>query len=574
MIPINRTFAPLQALVDELARCGMTHAVTAPGSRNAPIALTLAADERIESVSVIDERSAGFMALGMAKATGRPVAVTCTSGTAVANLLPAVVEAHEARVPLIVLSADRPPELRDVGAGQAIDQLKIFGSAAKWFVEVGNGEPGREWATHVRALACRAWWTACGGRPGPVHLNLPLREPLSPRPEPLPEEDWQGRPDGLPWVAQLTPSAALAGEVVDQVADRLAGIQRGAIVCGSASSDVVGPVTALAAQLGWPILAEPTSGLRCGAHDHSHVVAHYDALLRADGFATPNTPQLVLRVGDTPTSKALRAWLADAPQLVMDPHAAWHEPTRTAETLLAVDPGLVCRSLADAVGEREPDRDDSWLGAWIAADAVVARALETAEDPFEPRAYCAVEPDLPDGALVWVSSSMAIRDVETFFPQSTRDIRLLCNRGANGIDGVVSSAAGAALATGAPTWLLIGDVALLHDVGGLIAAGRAGADLRIVCVNNGGGGIFDFLPVAEDAQPATYERHIATPGGVDLAALAAVAGIEHRLAVTVDEIASAARMPGLVEVRTDRSDNVQRHRRLLADVAREISFHG
>ena len=207
MIPINRTYAPLQAFVEELYRCGMRHAVTSPGSRNAPLALTLAAQEGVEAVSVLDERSAGFVALGMAKASGRPVAVTCTSGTAAANLHPAVVEAWEARVPLIVLTADRPPELRDVGAGQAIDQIKLYGSAAKWFVEVGTHEPGRETAIHHRALACRAYWTAGGGRPGPVHLNFPLREPLAPVPEeaagaapgPLDAADWQGRPDGRPW---------------------------------------------------------------------------------------------------------------------------------------------------------------------------------------------------------------------------------------------------------------------------------------------------------------------------------------------------------------------------------------
>ena len=182
MIPINRTYAPLQAFVEELYRCGMRHAVTSPGSRNAPLALTLAAQEGVEAVSVLDERSAGFVALGMAKASGRPVAVTCTSGTAAANLHPAVVEAWEARVPLIVLTADRPPELRDVGAGQAIDQIKLYGSAAKWFVEVGTHDPGRDTAVHHRALACRSYWTAAGGRPGPVHLNFPLREPLAPDP--------------------------------------------------------------------------------------------------------------------------------------------------------------------------------------------------------------------------------------------------------------------------------------------------------------------------------------------------------------------------------------------------------
>jgi 2-succinyl-5-enolpyruvyl-6-hydroxy-3-cyclohexene-1-carboxylate synthase len=570
MIPINSTYAPVQAIVDELARCGMRHAVTSPGSRNAPIALTLAADERIDAVSVLDERAGGFMALGMAKATGRPVAVTCTSGTAVANLLPAVVEAYEARVPLIVLSADRPPELRDVGAGQAIDQLKIFGSAAKWFVEVGNGEPGRDWATHVRALACRAWATALDGRPGPVHLNLPLREPLAPRTEPLEHADWAGRDDGSPWVTRIAEPPTCPTAEIERLADTMAATSRGAIVCGSTRGDVTEPVTKLAAVLGWPILAEPTSGLRCGSHDRSHVVAHYDALLRCDEFTGRHLAELVLRIGDTPTSKPLRAWLTEASQVVVDPDGAWHEPTRSAASLLAANPAATCTLLATALDERIVTPDAAWLADWRAADVVVSPALAAVSDPCEPRAYCAVEPVLPDGAIVWLSSSMAIRDVETYFPQGPRSLRFLSKRGANGIDGVVSSAAGAALATGSPTWLLIGELALLHDVGGLIAAARAGADMRIVCVNNGGGGIFDFLPVAEHADDVPFERHVTTPADVNLAALAASAGVEHRLATTADEIATAATRPGIVEVRTDRTDNVARHRELTEAVRRAV----
>jgi len=563
MIPINRTFAPVQAIVDELARCGMRHAVTSPGSRNAPIALTLAADERIEAVSVLDERSAGFMALGMAKASGLPVAVTCTSGTAVANLLPAVVEAYEARVPLIVLSADRPPELRDVGAGQAIDQLKIFGSAAKWFVEVGNGEPGRDWATHVRALACRAWWTALDGRPGPVHLNLPLREPLAPVSQDIDASEWAGRDSGDPWVSRIAAERIPSTTVLETLAKQATSARRGAIVCGTADSTVVGPVTALAARLGWPVLAEPTSGLRCGPHDRSAVVAHYDVLLRSEQFAISHLPDLVLRIGDTPTSKPLRTWLSSADQVVFDPHGAWHEPTRLAEALVDADPVSTFTALLLALENHRAPVDESWLASWRAADALVGPVLESTADPFEPRAYCAIAPVLPDGAQIWVSSSMAIRDVEAYFPQGERDIRFLSNRGANGIDGVVSSAAGAALATGAPTWLLTGELALLHDVGGLLAAARAGADLRIICVNNGGGGIFDFLPVAEHADADSYRKHIATPSPVDMAALAALAGVEHRRAVTADEICAAASSPGLVEVRTDRADNARAHQALV-----------
>jgi 2-succinyl-5-enolpyruvyl-6-hydroxy-3-cyclohexene-1-carboxylate synthase len=547
--PINRTYAPVQAFVDELVRCGMRHVVTCPGSRNAPLALTLAGRSELQAVSVLDERSAGFFALGMAKATGRPVAVTCTSGTAAANLHPAVAEAWEARVPLIVLTADRPPELRDVGAGQSIDQLKLYGSAVKWFVEVGTHDPHRETAIHHRGLACRAYWTAAGDRPGPVHLNFPLREPLAPEPEPLDAADWAGRPGGRPWTELRDHAAAPHAEDVQELAARMAAEPRGAIVCGPTSEQVAGPAARLAAACGWPLLAEPTSGVRCGPHDRSHVVAHYDVLLRVERFAAGHAPALLLRVGDMPTSKPLRAWAGEASQVVLDPHAAWHEPTRRAELILRAAAAPALDALAAAVDVRAPRTDPDWLASWRAADAQVPPALAAAPDPFEPKVLAALEPELPDGAIVWLSSSMPVRDVEAYFPQSPKRLRFLANRGANGIDGVVSSAAGAALAGGAPAWLLTGELALLHDFGGLLAARRAGAALHVVCLNNGGGGIFDFLPLAAHAEPALFEEHIATPAAADLAALA----------------------PEVTEVRTDRRTNVELHRQVVERVARSLA---
>ncbi len=572
IIPINRTYAPLQVLVDELARCGMRGAVTCPGSRNAPIALTLAGDDRLEAVSVIDERAAGFLALGLAKAGERPVAVTCTSGTAAANLAPAVAEAHEARVPLLVLTADRPPELRDVGAGQAIDQVKLYGTTAKWFVEVGNLDPGRDAAVHYRALACRAFWTAASGRPGPVHLNFPLREPLAPVQEELDPSDWQGRADGRPWTEVLEHASAPHASDVQRLAERMAAVPRGAIVCGPTAERMADPVARLAAACGWPVLAEPTSGVRCGDHDRSHVVAHYDVLLRDARFTDSRAAALVLRVGDAPTSKPLREWLSGADQVVIDPHAAWHEPTRSAGLLLHAAAAPTCDAVAAALEMRTAERDPGWLASWRDSDAKVANALAAAPDPFEPKVAAALEPGLLDGSLLWSSSSMPVRDVEAYFPSSPKRIRFLANRGANGIDGVLASAAGAALATGAPTTVLIGEIALLHDLGGLLAARRAGIDLTVVCLNNGGGAIFDFLPVAEHADPALYERHVATPSDVDLTRVAALADMEHRAATTPDEVAAAvAAGPCLVEVRTDRAENVRWHREVVERVGRAPS---
>ncbi len=399
-----------------------------------------------------------------------------------------------------------------------------------------------------------------------MHLNFGLREPLAPVEEELDPADWEGRPDGRPWTSRAHRSSAPDATEVQALAERIAASPRGAIVCGPVAEDVAEPAARLAALTGWAILAEPTSGVRCGEHDRSHVVSHYDVGLR---LAQPPA-DLVLRVGDTPTSKPLRAWLAGVPQVLLDPDRAWHEPTRRAELVLDGSPAATLNALAAALEAREHERVDEWLDAWRAADRATEEALAAAPDPFEPRVWAALEPALPADAVVWLASSMPVRDVEAFFPSTPKPLRFLANRGANGIDGTPSSAAGAALATGRPAFLLTGELALLHDLGGLLAARRAGAELTVVCANNGGGGIFDFLPVAEHADAGLYEEHIATPAGVDLAQVAALGGLEHRLASTPDGVRAGVTTPGLVEVRTDRAESVREHRALVERVGEAL----
>jgi 2-succinyl-5-enolpyruvyl-6-hydroxy-3-cyclohexene-1-carboxylate synthase len=559
MIPVNSTFAPIQALVEELVRCGMTHAVTCPGSRNAPLALTLAQQEGLTAVSVVDERSAGFVALGIAKTTRRPVAITTTSGTAAANLLPAVVEAHEAAVPLIVLTADRPPELREIGAGQAIDQIKLYGSFAKWFVEVGNLPPSRASAIHHRQLGCRAYYTARLGRPGPVHLNFPLREPLAPRREELDPADWEGRPDGRPWTRAS--EGLHLGAVDFGVAP-----ERGLIVCGGDAASYAPMAVHLGQALGWPVLAEPTSGGRWGSDSSgaTNVIAHYDLLVRNERFASER-PELVLRVGEMPTSKPLRAWLEGCREFIVDPHLDWHDPARAAEAILAIAPEAL--QAPPGVDGGGADSASAWLDRWRRADLIVAEELAAAPEPFEPLAYNVLA-DLAE--TIWVSSSLPIRDVESYFPRTDRYIEILANRGANGIDGVVSSAAGASIAKQAPVHLIIGELALLHDIGGLVTARRAGAELAILCVNNGGGGIFDFLPVAEQSDKQPYEDHIATPVDFDVATAAALGGFQHRRATTAAEVRRQLRPGVLVEFVVDRRTSLERHRELAACIVKRL----
>lgn len=565
------THVLLRAFCDELARCGITDACTSPGSRSAPLVLALVREQRIRSFSHIDERCAAFFALGLAKASGRPVALACTSGTAAANFAPAVIEAHEARVPLIVLTADRPPELRDVGAGQTIDQLKLYGSAAKWFFEVGTHEASEEHLRWIRQLACRAVWTAEDDRPGPVHLNFPLREPLVTEEE-LPA-DRTGRPRREPWVRRTIPERL--PEPLEPILE-LAGSRRGVVVAGRHERDPAlgAAAAAFAARAGWPLLADPLSGARTPPA----AIAHYDALLRDSAWAAAHAPEAVLRVGDLPTSKPLRTWLAEqrgAEQIALDPEHAWQDPSASVSQVLAGDPAATLGAAAERLPAARAER---WLEDWLAADSTAARAIDATlgSELSEPRVAAELGARLPEEATLFVASSMPVRELETFFPARPAPPRVLGNRGANGIDGTVSSAFGAAAADpGRPTLLLIGDVALAYDLGGLLAHTRLGLDLTIVLLNNDGGGIFHFLPVA--AQRDAFEEHVATPHGLDFSRAADLYGCAYEnprdppgFGAALDRALATAGTT-LIEIKTIRQENLALHRRVWAAVAGELS---
>jgi 2-succinyl-5-enolpyruvyl-6-hydroxy-3-cyclohexene-1-carboxylate synthase len=547
----------LRALCDELARCGMHDACTSPGSRNSPVVVSLVREPRIRCWSHIDERCSGFFAVGAAKASGRPVAVTCTSGTAAANLAPAVIEAHHARVPLIVLTADRPAELRDVGAGQAIDQIKLYGDAAKWFAEVELPDASIASLRWIRQLACRAYWTSLQGRPGPVHLNLPLREPLvldgEPAPDPLP-----GRADGSPWVRRNAPSSQWATGMRPAP-------PRGVIVAGQLRRDDPATIAVprLAQRTGWPVLADPLSGLRSS----EHAVATYDLLLRDPAYRARAAPSFVVRVGDLPTSKPLRSWLESldgVPQLAVDPEATWHDPDAVVSE---VDAGASGSALEQLIVDQP---DSSWTQSWRSADDAVVAALRDGlgDELSEPAVAALLGETLGPEVTLFCAASMPIRDLELYLPARRPLPRVLSNRGANGIDGTVSSAFGVAASGSGPVVLLIGDVALAHDIGGLIAARRLGLGVTIVLLNNDGGGIFEFLAISGETD--AFEQHIATPPGLDFRHAAALYGLGYEQPQTIAELRAALERPArseattIVEVRTDRAENLALHRRLAA----------
>ena len=546
-------------MADELVRAGVRHVVVAPGSRSTPLALALAAEARLQLHVFHDERSAGFAALGIGLATGRPAVVLCTSGTAAAELHAAVVEAHQAEVPLVVCTADRPVELRDVGAPQTIEQDRLYGSAVRRFVDLGVPDPAI--SGRWRSLVSRAVADAITPWPGPVHLNLPFREPLVGRPGELPA----GRPDGAPWHQVLSGAGVLDPSDLELLAERL-DRQRGVVVAGAGAGDPAA-VHDLAAAAGWPVLADPRSGCRL---PRPHTVAAFDDLLRHPPFAADHNPDVVLRLGRPPASKVLAQWLAasGAEQVQVTATAGWVDPEGTAAARVVADPTLLCRDLVKrlSAGARTP-----WAARWRHAEERAQRAITAAlagyDHPTEPALARALVAALPDGGILVTSSSMPVRDVEWY--AAPRDgLRVVANRGANGIDGVVSTAVGVAVGSGAPTALLIGDIAFLHDTNGLLGLAARPADLTMIVADNDGGGIFSFLPQATEVDAERFEQLFGTPHGVDPSAVAAAHGIA---AAELTDLASLPSMlgggPRVVRVRTDRGENVAVHRAIHDAVA-------
>ncbi len=582
-------------LVDEWVRAGVGLACVAPGSRSTPLALALAADERIEVAIFTDERSAAFAALGHGLATGGPAVAVCTSGTAATHFHAAVVEADLSSVPLIVCTADRPPELWDLGAPQTIDQTRLYGPSVRFFAQ--PGVPDAATAGTWRPLASRLVAEARGWsqRPGPVQANLSFRDPLVGAPGALPP----GRPGGAPWY-EVVPARAAAGAGLDSAAELAAlvapaGQARPGVIVAGRGSPPADVVWALASALGWPILADHRSGCRAG----SHAIAHFDALLRSDHFLAAARPEVVLRLGEPLASKVLGQWLtavaaADPPAQVVAvvDDSRWIDPELVASTVVAA-PGALA-ALLEAV---EPDvkpapTADIWLDADRRAAAAIERTLadaatelltqatagdgpgeELGADPGAPAASevevaCAVVAGVPAGGALVVSSSMPVRDVEWYGPnRSVIDVH--SNRGANGIDGVVATGIGVAL-TGQPTTVLVGDVAFLHDSSSLAALRRRPVTLDVVVIDNDGGGIFSFLPQATQVAADRFEQLFGTPHGTDLAALARAHGLDVVPWPLPPRPASADGTPGhgvrVCVVHTDRAANVALHGRLTASV--------
>lgn len=577
--------ALLRAFVAELAAAGVVDAVVCPGSRSTPLALAIRSCEGIRTRVLFDERSAGFFALGLARTSRRPVAVVVTSGTAVAELTPAVIEASLARVPLVLLTADRPAELRDRGAPQTIDQAGLFGRAAKWCAELPLFDDDPATAAHVRSVAGRAVAVAAAGPAGPVHLNVPFREPL------LPDGPLGTAAEAVPkrpFAAAETGRRTLAVDEIDRLAGRLFTHDRGLIVAGPDDDPrLPASLAKLAHATGFPILADPLSGLRTGPQERSMVIARGDMLCRPGPWIEDHAPDLVIRTGAMPTSKPIVELLARTrPELiVLDGDAGWRESALLPVTFVHADAAATTEAIASrtAGGWAGGEWSSHWRAADDAASDAMAAWLAGLGEPFEGAPYPALARALPDGAVLWAGSSMPVRDLDTWLPSTDRALTVRSSRGANGIDGVVSAALGASAAGVGPTALVVGDLSFLHDLNSLAMARIQRLALTIVLVDNDGGGIFSFLPQAQPgaALPGTglpehYEELFGTPHGTDWPAVIPALGARYR-PVGAGDLAAVIRetvgTPGVtvLHLRTDRARNLELHSEVAAVVLRALA---
>lgn len=562
-----------ETLINELYRAGLRHGCISPGSRSTALTFAAMAHPHLRHTLHLDERSAAFFALGIALETGQPAALICTSGTAAAEYFPAIIEASQSEIPMLVLTADRPPELRHSGANQTMDQVKLYGDHVRWSVDAPLPEenPSERTIRYLRALADRALAVSLGqsGLPGPVHINLPFRKPLEPsRSASHPKADATHFAHTRIHTAPRAPQADLLADVVKRIQAQ----PKGVIVAGPRcpQADFASALAKLSAQTGYPILADPLSGLRFGEHvGTGTILAGYGAALRSP-LLTSTQPELILRFGVMPISQPLSDFLENlpdtVPQLGISEHGLWSDPSYRLTELFVADPLL----FVDGLNELLEDKVESseWAQLWMDAEKPVFDAFNAAP-AFEGKIVVDALCELPDNTRLVAANSLPIRHIEEWLPVSKKPLRVFANRGVSGIDGTISTALGIASQTSAPTLLITGDLSFFHDQNGLQALQHGDLRLTILLINNQGGGIFHRLPVAEYEPP--FEEMFLTPHKMDFSHTAKLHGLNYELidaknaAEKVTE-AMASPKSHLLELRTDSAHGEKVRRELLAKI--------
>jgi 2-succinyl-5-enolpyruvyl-6-hydroxy-3-cyclohexene-1-carboxylate synthase len=567
--------AYLAAFVVELVQTGIKDVVVSPGSRSTPMAMVMAEHPELNIHIHVDERSAAFFALGIAKATNKPVAILCTSGTAAANYFPAIIEARYSRVPLLVLTADRPHELREVGAPQAIDQIHLYGQHVKWFADMALPENSNELIRYARTVGARAAAIASQAPAGPVHLNFPFREPLIPK---LDEEifELKERPKG--YVQVRNGELTISEDEFREISQKLNGYKKGIIVCGNiADNKFAQAVTELSTALKFPVLADPLSQLRSGLHPLENIVEAYDTFLRNEDAKEYLKPDVILRFGAMPVSKALTIFLKEnhqAEQFVIDGAGGWRDPATLSTEMIFCNEIIFCEQLS---GLTEPKESTEFLEKWREMNELTKANMALIKDSqmlSEGRLFYQIAEMLPEEATLFVGNSMPIRDLDSFFLNNHKSIKVMANRGANGIDGTVSTALGSALYS-QPLYLVLGDLTFFHDLNGMIAAKLYGIDIRIIVVNNNGGGIFSFLPQSQS--PKNFELLFGTPLNLEFEHAVTMFNGNYTKVTDWDHFrelmkqSSDVKGLNVYEVVTNRDSNLAQHRDFWRIVSQEIS---
>jgi len=562
--------------VDELVKNGVTDVVISPGSRSTPLAMTVCEHEGLNEWVMIDERSAAFFALGMAKETKRPVALLCTSGTAAANYFPAIIEAYYSRVPLLVFTADRPHELRDVGAPQAIEQIKMYGEYVKWFQEMALPEASERMLSYVRGKASRAVFEAEEGNSGPVHLNFPFREPLVP--DFTINNLWGHQNDRAPHCPTFNGKKRLSNVQIDHLINRIKNKRRGVIVCGpQVDEGLAQAITKIATKLGLPILADPLSQLRSGKHNHSHIIESYDAIFRNQTIREQLKPGYIIRFGAMPVSKSYLFYIEENKevlQFIVENDEGFRDPTGNAAEFIYADPILLCQDLIQT--SIHINQDNKWLHRWQQMNQIAKKHLleKTSHELTEGEAVKSLLEVIPAKSNLYVGNSMAVRDLDTFFMTTEKEIVILANRGTSGIDGMVSSALGAAATSKHSLTLLIGDLSFYHDLNGLLAAKHYNLNITILLINNNGGGIFSFLPQANDEK--YFETLFGTPIDIDFGPIVSVYDGKYSVPTTKkdleEQLLQSYQHKGIsvIEVQTNRTENAKWHRQKWQDIEQEL----
>ncbi|TDL77567.1 2-succinyl-5-enolpyruvyl-6-hydroxy-3-cyclohexene-1-carboxylic-acid synthase [Rhodococcus qingshengii] len=567
--------AYLAAFVVELVQTGIKDVVVSPGSRSTPMAMVMAEHPELNIHIHVDERSAAFFALGIAKATNKPVAILCTSGTAAANYFPAIIEARYSRVPLLVLTADRPHELREVGAPQAINQIHLYGQHVKWFADMALPENSNELIRYARTVGARAAAIASQAPAGPVHLNFPFREPLIPK---LDEEIFELKERPMGYVQVRNGELTIRQDEFREISQKLKGYKKGIIVCGNiADNRFAQAVTELSAALKFPVLADPLSQLRSGLHSLENIVEAYDTFLRNEDAKEYLKPDVILRFGAMPVSKALTIFLKEnhqAEQFVIDGAGGWRDPATLSTEMIFCNETIFCEQLS---GLTETKESTEFLEKWQEINDLTKANMALIKDSqmlSEGRLFYQIAEMLPEEATLFVGNSMPIRDLDSFFLNNHKSINVMANRGANGIDGTVSTALGAALYS-QPLYLVLGDLTFFHDLNGMIAAKLYGIDIRIILVNNNGGGIFSFLPQSQ--HPKNFELLFGTPLNLEFEHAVRMFNGNYTKVKDWDHFrelmkqSSDVKGLNVYEVVTNRDSNLTQHRDFWRIVSQEIS---